>query len=112
MITISWTILIGFIIAFVITLPLGVNMMGTQAKIVTLPVPENNTRVILDTDSLTQTLVNATTNETISVENLTFFKGNTTSNQTTGITNFNNAGNTTTSETLTEKFKALQNGTS
>ena len=62
MITISWTILLGFIIAFVITLPLGVNMMGTQAKIVTLPGTENNTTVILDTDRLTQTLVNATTN--------------------------------------------------
>ena len=110
-------ILIGFIVAFVITLPLDANRMGTQAKIITLPETENNTRLILDMDSLTQTLVNTTTNETISVEKFTLFRPNATTNETltsdTGNTTTNetltsDTGNTTTNLNLTAKFNALQ----
>ena len=117
MIAISWMILIGFILAFVITLPLAANMMGTQAKIITLPETKNNTRLILDMDSLTQTLVNTTTNETISVEKFTLFRPNATTNETLTT----DTGNATTNETLTTdtenattiinltaKFNALQ----
>ena len=97
MILISWTILIGLILVFVITLPLTVNLMMAQAQIITLPGDENNTTLILDMDKHTQTLVNATTNETISVENFTLYKGNMTTNETLTA----DTRNATTNETLT-----------
>jgi hypothetical protein len=113
---ISWTILIGIILAFVITLPLTVNLISAQAKIIYFPVNENNTRLIVNLDNLTQTLVNATTNETISVEKLTIYRPNATTNETlttdtnatTNETLTTDTGNATTNINLTAKFNALQ----
>jgi hypothetical protein len=113
---ISWTILIGIILAFVITLPLTVNLISAQAKIIYFPVNENNTRLIVNLDNLTQTLVNATTNETISVEKLTIYRPNATTNETlttdtnatTNETLTTGTGNATTNINLTAKFNALQ----
>jgi hypothetical protein len=127
---ISWTILIGLILVFVITLPLDVSLVVAQPQIITLPEEENNTRLILNMDNLTQTLVNATTNETISVENFTIYRPNGTTNETlttstgnatTNETLTTSTGNATTNETLTtstgnattnvnltDKFKELQ----
>ena len=89
---------------------------------------------ILNMKDRTQTLVNATTNETISVEKFIIPSRNETTNETlpesvgnmttnetlpesvgnmtTSETLPESVGNMTTNETLTEKFKALQNGTS
>jgi hypothetical protein len=97
MIPFSWTVLIGIILAFIITLPLTANLMPAQAKNIYFPVNENNTRLILNMDNLTQTLVNATTNETISVEKFTLYRPNATTNETLTT----DTGNATTNETLT-----------
>ena len=114
---ISWTILIGTNLAFVITLPLTAMLMSAQAQIITLPDNENNTRLVLNMDNLTQTLVNATTNETISVEKLTIYRPNATTNEslttdtadtTTNESRTTDTGNATTNINLTAKFNALQ----
>jgi hypothetical protein len=97
MISINWMILIGFILAFVLTLPLIYNLMMAQAQIITVPMPENNTKLILNMKDLTETLVNATTNETIKVGNFTLYRPNATTNETLTT----NMGNATTNETLT-----------
>jgi hypothetical protein len=94
---IKWMILIGIILAFMITLPLTAMLMSAQAQIITLPGNENNTRLILNMDNLTQTLVNATTNETISVEKFTLYKPNATTNETLTT----DTGNETPNETIT-----------
>jgi hypothetical protein len=130
MIPISWTILIGLILVFVIKLPLAINLVAAQPEIITLPGENNETRLILNMDNLTQTLVNATTNETISVENFTLYRPNGTTNETlttipenatineTLTTIPENATinetlttipeNATTNDNLTAKFKELQ----
>jgi hypothetical protein len=119
---ISWTILIALFLAFVITLPFSEHVMATQGQIITLPGSENNTRLILNMDNHTQTLVNATTNETISVENFTLYKGNITANETASTNNsllnpenapanetlITDMQNATTDVNLTAKFNGLQ----
>ena len=79
--------------------------------------PENGTKLILNMKDRTQTLVNATTNETIMVRNLTENAGNATINEslttnagnaTTNESLTTNAGNATTNVNLTSKFNALQ----
>ena len=117
MIPITWTVLIGLIVASVISLPLTENLIAAQGKIITLPGAENDTKLILNMDDLTKTLVNATTNETISIEKFTLYRPNATTNETlttdTGDTTTNetlttDTGDTTTNINLTAKFNALQ----
>ena len=102
-------VLIELTMAFVLLAPFLINgWMTVKAQIITVPQPENETKLILNMKDRTQTLVNATTNETISVEKFIIPSRNETTNETLP----ESVGNMTTSETLTEKFKALQNGTS
>jgi len=98
MIPISGMILMGLIVVFVITLPFNANLMSAQAKIIYYPINENNTRLIVNTDNLTQTLVDATTNETISVEKLTIYNPNATTNEIIPT----DMGNATTKESTNE----------
>jgi hypothetical protein len=114
---ISLMVLIGVTVTFVLSAPfLITGGMTAKAQIRTVPMPENGTRLLLNMKDQTQTLVNATTNETISVENFTFYKGNETTNETLP----GNAANMTTNETfpgsignltskvnITEKFREL-----
>jgi hypothetical protein len=123
-------VLIEFTMASVLLAPLLITGgMTAQAQITTVPVPGNNTKLIFDMKKHTQTLVNATSNETISVENFTVYRPNMTTNEslTAGTENMTTnesltAGteNMTTNETLpgsvgnmssninlTEKFKEL-----
>jgi len=98
-------ILIQLTVAFALLIPsLTTEWIMAQAQIITVPMPANNTKLILDMKNHTQTLVNATTNETISVENFTLYRGNATTNESPTT----NAGNATTNVNLTAKFKALQ----
>jgi hypothetical protein len=65
----------------------------------------NNTKLIVDLKNHTITLIDITTNETISVKNLTPIEGaNTTSNESLTT----NTENATTNENLTDKFNDLQ----
>ncbi|MGB7936911.1 MAG: hypothetical protein WCF21_09855 [Nitrososphaeraceae archaeon] len=115
-------VLIELTMAFVLLAPFLINgWMTVKAQIITVPQPENDTKLILNMKDRTQTLVNATTNETISVEKFIIPSANETTNETlpesvgnmtTNETLPESVGNMTTNETLTEKFKALQNGTS
>jgi hypothetical protein len=128
-------VLIELTMAFVLLAPFLINgWMTVKAQIITVPQPENETKLILNMKDRTQTLVNATTNETISVEKFIIPSRNETTNETlpesvgnittnetlpesvgnitTNETLPESVGNITTNETLTEKFKALQNGTS
>jgi hypothetical protein len=109
---IVWTFFIGTIVALtLLILPLTADRMIAQAQNATLIQNPNNTRTILNMKDHIALLVNATTNETISVSNFTGNMGNTTTNENlTGntTTNENLTGNTTTNENLTAKFKSLQ----
>ena len=70
----------------------------------------NNARAIVNLKNHTITLIDTTTNETISVKNFTLNPANTTTtNETIGTQNFPaNVGNTTSNQTnLTEKFSEL-----
>jgi len=92
--------LIPVIFGFVILTPSIINdRMFASAQIINLPPSENGTRLILNMKNHTQTLVNATTNETISVENFTIYQGNTTTNETNKMIIPGKTGNTTTNET-------------
>lgn len=109
------TILVAFIFGFVMLIPLIADWKMVQAQNTSLPENGNNTRMVLNLKDKTVTLINMTTNETISVRNLTENTGNITTNEnltTEKITNneslTTNAGNTTTNENLTEKFNVLQ----
>ncbi|HJR48917.1 MAG TPA: hypothetical protein VJ799_12240 [Nitrososphaeraceae archaeon] len=69
----------------------------------------NDTRMILNVKDNTVTLLNTTSNETISIRDLTADTVNMTSNETKSNTNITeNAENSTTDLNLTEKFKGLQ----
>jgi hypothetical protein len=104
-------------VAFVLLAPfLITGGMMVKAQIITVPMPENNTKLILNMKDHTQTLVDATTNETISVENFTVYRPNMTTNETlsgsignmtTNETLSGSIGNMTTNDNLTEKFKEL-----
>jgi hypothetical protein len=122
------TVLIELTVAFVLLAPfLITGGMTVKAQIITVPMPENDTNLILNMKDRTQTLVNATTNETISVEKFIIKNGNETTNETLpgsignmttnetlpGIGNMTTnetlpgIGNMTTNDNLTEKFKEL-----
>jgi hypothetical protein len=96
--------LIELTMGFVLLAPFLINGGTTvKAQIITVPMPENGTKLILNMKDRTQTLVNATTNETLSVEKFTFYKGNETSNETIP----GSVGNMTSNINLTDKFKEL-----
>jgi hypothetical protein len=91
------TVLIELTVAFVLLAPfLITGGMTVKAQIITVPMPENDTNLILNMKDRTQTLVNATTNETISVEKFIIQNGNETTNETLPAS----VGNMTTNETL------------
>jgi hypothetical protein len=114
---ISLMVLIGVTVTFVLSAPfLITGGMTAKAQIRTVPMPENGTKLLLNMKDHTQTLVNATTNETISVENFTLYKGNETTNETlprsignmtTNETLPRSIGNMTSKANITEKFKEL-----
>jgi hypothetical protein len=113
---ISLMVLIGVTVTFVLSSPfLITGGMTAKAQIRTVPMPENGTKLLLNMKDHTQTLVNATTNETISVENFTLYKGNETTNETlpgngnmtTNETLPGNVGNMTAKINLTDKFREL-----
>jgi hypothetical protein len=121
------TVLIEFTMGFVLLAPFLINgWMTAKAQIITVPMPANGTKLLLNMKDHTQTLVNATTNETISVEKFIIKNGNETTNETLpgignmttnetlpGIGNMTTnetlpgIGNMTTNDNLTEKFKEL-----
>jgi hypothetical protein len=97
-------VLIELTVAFVLLAPfLITGGMTVKAQIITVPMPENGTKLLLNMKDRTQTLVNATTNETISVEKFIYQNGNETTNETIP----GSVGNMTSNINLTEKFKEL-----
>jgi hypothetical protein len=91
------TVLIQLTMGFVLLAPFLINgWMTAKAQIITVPMPANGTKLLLNMKDHTQTLVNATTNETISVEKFIVIKGNETANETLP----GNAANMTANETL------------
>jgi len=91
MVLIGITVTFSLSVTFLIT-----GWMTAKAQIITVPMPANDTKLLLNMKDHTQTLVNATTNETISVEKFILIKGNETTNETLP----GNAGNMTANETL------------
>jgi hypothetical protein len=90
-------VLIELTVAFVLLAPfLITGGMTVKAQIITVPMPENGTKLLLNMKDRTQTLVNATTNETISVEKFIYHNGNETTNQTIP----GSVGNMTSNETI------------
>ena len=80
------------------------NTINSENKTLT----QNPAKKMIIKDNIV-TVVNTTTNETISVRNLAENTGNTTINENlTGTTNENLTGNTTTDVNLTAKFESLQ----
>ena len=110
-------VLIELTVAFVLLAPfLITGEMKAQAQIITVPMPENNTKLILNMKDHTQTLVNATTNERISVEKFIIQNGNETTNETLPGSSGNitsnetlpgSSGNITSNDSLTDKFREL-----
>jgi hypothetical protein len=90
-------VLIGLTVTFVLSAPfLITGGMTAKAQIITVPMPANGTKLLLNMKDHTQTLVNATTNETISVEKFIYINGNETTNETVP----GSVGNMTSSETI------------
>ena len=112
-------VLIGVTVTFVLSAPfLITGGMTAKAQIITVPMPANGTKLLLNMKDHIQTLVNATTNETISVEKFIVYKGNETTNETLPGTAANltanetlpgSIGNMTSKVNITEKFKELGN---
>ena len=111
MVLIGITVTFSLSVTFLIT-----GWMTAKAQIITVPMPANGTKLLLNMKDHTQTLVNATTNETISVEKFIVIKGNETANatlagnaanMTANATLAGSAGNMTANTNLTEKFKEL-----
>jgi cytoskeletal protein RodZ len=126
----KWTsfIVLTTLLALVIHL-LIINPVLAQGPNTTTAQNRNNTKLIVDLKNNTITLVDKTTNETISVKNLmpkaaanTTITENITTNEKNATTNVNltpetttsndtlttNTGNATTDVNLTAKFSALQ----
>lgn len=81
---------------------------GVQAQDATSS-DTNDTRMILNVKDNTVTMLNTTSNETISIRNLTADTENMTTNEMKSSTNVTeNVENSTTDLNLTEKFKELQ----
>ena len=120
----TWTIFIGVALACVLVIhPLITSQVIAQgenktlAKNATSPHYTNNTRAIVDLKNHTITVIDTTTNETLSVRSFTEAAANTTTNQSLSGTAENmtanetlttNTGNATTNVNLTDKFNALQ----
>ena len=86
-------------------LTLSHSWMGVQAQNTTSSLA-NDTRMILNVTDNTVTLLNTTSNETISIRNLTTDSGNLIINETKSGSNVTeNAENSTTDLNLTDKFK-------
>lgn len=106
----NWsTIFIGMHIALLLAvLTLSHGWTGVQAQNATSS-DTNDTRMILNMKDNTVTLLNTTSNETISIRNLTADSENTITNETKSSSNVTeNAENSTTDLNLTDKFKELQ----
>jgi hypothetical protein len=100
--------LILVIFEFVLLTPSIINeKMIARAQIINLPPSENGTRLILNMKNHTQTLVNAATNETISVENFTVYQGNATANETNKMIIPGKTSNTSINENLSERLSKL-----
>ena len=103
----NWlTIIIAMNIALLLSvLTLSHSWMGVQAQNTTSSLA-NDTRMILNVTDNTVTLLNTTSNETISIRNLTTDSGNLIINETKSGSNVTeNAENSTTDLNLTDKFK-------
>lgn len=103
----NWlTIFIAMNIALLLSvLTLSHSWMGVQAQNTTSSLA-NDTRMILNVTDNTVTLLNTTSNETISIRNLTTDSGNLIINETKSGSNVTeNAENSTTDLNLTDKFK-------
>jgi hypothetical protein len=108
---------IGLFSAFALLTPLVISHWAmAQIENTTLPENMNDIRQIIDLKDDTVTLINKTTNETISIRNLSEDTGNMTTNETlagdTGNMTTNETlspttGNITTKVNLTEKFREL-----
>lgn len=82
--------------------------MGVQAQNATSS-HSNDTRMILNVTDNTVTLLNTTSNETISIRSLAADSENMITNETKSSINITeNAENSTTDLNLTDKFKELQ----
>ena len=87
------TILVQAIIAIVLVISVSIPyIMSANAQNSNLSDGFNDKRMIVDLKNRTITLINGTTNETISVKNLTTIAGNVTANQNLTV----DAGNLTT----------------
>ena len=106
----NWsTIFIGIHIALLIAfLTHSHSWMGVQAQNATSS-HTNDTRMILNVTDNTVTLLNTTSNETISIRSLAADSENMITNETKSSINITeNAENSTTDLNLTDKFKELQ----
>jgi hypothetical protein len=106
----NWsTIFVGTNIALSLAvLTLSHSLAGAQPQDTT-SIVTNDTRMILNVKDNTITLLNTTSNETISIRHLTEDTENVITNESLGSNNIiENAENTTTNLNLTEKFKELQ----
>lgn len=87
------TITIGFIVVVALFFSPVINdWTRAETQNATSPQNTNNTRMVFNVNDNTVTLINATTNETISTKTLTEI-----------------TGNATTNETLADKFRELPN---
>jgi hypothetical protein len=113
-------VVIQLTMAFVLLAPFLIDgRMMAQAQIITVPMTENGTKLIFNMKDRTQTLVNATTNETISVSKFIYLKGNQTANETLAANTANmtsantanmtsaNTANMTSNGNLAERLKGL-----
>jgi hypothetical protein len=108
-------LVLGVALSILISSPISDWAMA-QIQNTTLPENTNNTRMVLNLKDKTVTLINATTNETISVKPVTETRENMTANETlsgnagnmtANETLSGNAGNMTANINLTEKFREL-----
>ena len=114
---ISWTIITVIVVMTVFVIPFLTTDLATGQGQNATSQNRNDTRMILNIKDKTVTVVNTTTNETISIRNLTEDTRNMTANETLSGTAENmtanealttNLENATTSVNLTEKFNTLQ----
>lgn len=104
----TWpTIFIGMHIAFLLAVfTISDGSVGAQAQNTNLS-DTNDTRMILNVKDNTVTLVNTTSNETLSIRNLTANTENMITNETISGSNVTENAENTTNLNLTDKFKEL-----
>jgi hypothetical protein len=95
-------LVLSFAFSILISSPVS-HWAVAQMQNTTLPHNTNNTKQIVNLKDRTITLVNTTTNETISVKPIPETTGNMTANETLSGT----AANMTANNNLTEKFREL-----